>query len=77
MRGFGRFAKGDRSRLDADDGNSPEMGPRVTKILERAIQDGDQDRSPFFKGSTDEPCVTPRILTAAELEAVEAARDGT
>jgi hypothetical protein len=75
MRGFGRFAKGDRSELDAFDGGPPEMGPRVTAIVQRAIENGDVSRSAFFDARTDEPRVSPRILTTAELEAVEAARD--
>ena len=77
MRGFGRFAKGDRSKLDAHDGGPPEMGPRVTAILEKAIEREDQSRSPFFSVGVDEPSVSPRILTAAELSEVEAARDAT
>ena len=53
------------------------MGPRVTAILEKAIEREDQSRSPFFSVGTDEPSVSPRILTAAELSEVEAARDAT
>jgi hypothetical protein len=77
MRGFARFAKGDRSKLDAHEGAPAAMGPRVTEILEKAIEIGDQNRSPFFRPNNDEPCVSPRILTAFELRDVEAARDAT
>jgi hypothetical protein len=78
MRGFARFAKGDRSKLEAHDEGAPAaMGPRVTEILKEALQSGDENRSPFFKTNTDEPCVSPRILTAVELCDVEAARDAT
>ena len=77
MRGFGRFAKGDRSKLDAHDGGPPEMGPRVAAMLKKAIEREDHTRSPFSSAGTDEPSVSPRILTAAELSEVEAARDTT
>jgi len=77
MRGFARFAKGSRSKLDAHEGAPAAMGPRVTEILKEALQRGDQNRSPFFKANTDEPCVSPRNLTALELGDVEAARDAT
>ena len=77
MRGFARFAKGDRSKLEAHEGAPLAMGPRVTEILKEALQRGDQNRSAFFKTNTDEPCVSPRILTALELRDAEAARDAT
>lgn len=77
MRGFGRFAKGDRSKLDVHDGGPPEMGPRVTAMVKKAIEREDQSRSPFFSVGVDEPSVSPRILTAAELNEVEADRDAT
>lgn len=75
MRGFGRFARGDRSGLEADDGAPASMQARVIAILQRAIESGEQGRSPFFEAEADEPRVSPRILTAAELSEVEAARD--
>ena len=53
------------------------MGTRVTEILQKALERGEQNRSPFFNVSTGEPCVSPRILTAVELREVEAARDAT
>jgi hypothetical protein len=77
MRGFARFAKGDRSKLEAHEGPPRAMGPRLTEIVKEALQRGDQNRSPFFKANTDEPRVSPRILTAVELREVEAARDAT
>jgi hypothetical protein len=77
MRGFARFAKGDRSKLEAHEGAPLAMGPRVTEILKEALQRGDQNRSAFFKANTDEPWVSPRILNALELRDVEAARDAT
>lgn len=77
MRGFARFAKGDRSKLDADDGVPSSMGARVTEMLQHALQRGEQNRSPFFNVTTNEPCVSPYPLTAVELSEVEAARDAT
>jgi hypothetical protein len=77
MRGFARFAKGDRSKLDADDGVPSSMGARVTEMLQRALQRGEQYHSPFFNVTTNEPCVSPYSLTAVELQEVEAARDAT
>jgi hypothetical protein len=77
MRGFARFAKGDRSKLDADDGVPSSMGTRVTEMLQHALQRGEQNRSAFFNVTTNEPCVPPYILTAVELREVESARDAT
>ena len=77
MRGFGRFAKGDRSKLDAHDGVPLAMGARVTEIVEKALRQGEQNRSAFFNVTSDEPCVSPRILTAVELREIEAVRDAT
>jgi hypothetical protein len=77
MRGFGRYAKGDRSKLEAHDGAPLPMKARVTKILQEALERGDQNRSAFFNTGTDDPCVSPQILTAVELGRVEAARDAT
>lgn len=77
MRGFARFAKGERSKLDAHEAAPAAMGPRVIEILQEALRRGDQNRSPFFMGNSDEPCVSPRILTAIELRDLEAIRDLT
>lgn len=77
MRGFGRYAKGDRSKLEAHDGAPLPMKARVTEILQEALERGDQNRSAFFNTGTDAPCVSPQILTAVELGRVEAARDAT
>lgn len=77
MRGFGQFAKGDRSKLGAHDGAPAPMEARVIAILQNALERGEQNRSVFFDVSVDEPCVSPQVLTAAELSEVEAARDAT
>jgi hypothetical protein len=77
MRGFARFAKGDRSKLDAHDGAPLPMRARVTEILQQALQRGEQNRSPFFNVATNEPCVSPWSLSAVELREIEAARDAT
>ncbi len=75
MRGFGRFAKGDRTHLEAHEGVPLPMGIRVTEIVKQALQRGDQNRSAFFDLSTGEPIVSVRVLTASELRDVETARD--
>lgn len=70
-----RFAKGDRSRLDAYDRAPPLLLLRFARILLGARLRGDHARSPFFDPSTGEPRSTPRILTQDELRTVESARD--
>jgi hypothetical protein len=75
MRGFGRFAKGDRTNLDAHDGAPLPMGVRVTQIINQALKRGEQNRSAFFEFATGEPIVAVRVLTAAELRDAETARD--
>ncbi len=74
MRGFARFATGDRSKLEADDGPPLAMEARVIEILRRALEQGEEKLSPFFYADKDEPSVVPRILTPAELQATERAR---
>jgi hypothetical protein len=74
MRGFGRYAKGDRSRLDAHETAPEAMGVRVTELIQQALARGEQDRNPFFE-ATDTPIRTPHVLTTSELERAETARD--
>jgi hypothetical protein len=69
-----RFAKGDRSSLDAHDRGPLSLFVRFGAVLLAARLRGDHARSPFFR-ATGEPTATPRVLTPDELRAVEAARD--
>ena len=70
-----RFAKGDRSRLDAEDRAPMSLILRFTwKILGARLR-GDHARSPFFDAKTGALVRTPRVLTTEELRAVEAKRD--
>ena len=71
----GRFARGDRSNLDAYDAFSLLASLRPLGIVLAARLHGDHKRSPFFDAATGERTVSPRILSAEELARVEAARD--
>ncbi|MBW2282359.1 MAG: hypothetical protein JRG76_12200 [Deltaproteobacteria bacterium] len=70
-----RFARGDRARLDAHDRAPLSLIVRFVGLLLWARLRGDQSRSPFFDAQSGEPSARPRVLTADELRAVEAARD--
>jgi hypothetical protein len=72
----GRYARGDRSRLRANDGWSAWMMLRIAWIIATARLRGDQRRSPFFR-PTGEIAVAPRVLGAEELRAAESARDAS
>jgi len=72
-----RFAKGDRTQLDAHDRAPPSMLFRFAWILLRARLRGDQRRSPFFDAETGKPIAVPRVLTEDELGSVERTRDAT
>lgn len=73
----GRFAKGDRSQIDAHDKAPPSMLLRVVPLMLKARLRGDHKRSPFFDAESGAPRAKPRVLTAEELAAVEAARDAS
>jgi hypothetical protein len=69
---FRRFARGDRAELDS---KLPALSVlRFARVLLAARLRRDQLRSPFFHPS-GEPKLTPHVLTAEELRAVEATRD--
>ena len=70
-----RYAKGDRSRLEADDRVSvSRLVGFAWRILGARLR-GEHSPSPFFDAKTGALVRTPRVLTAEELRAVEAARD--
>jgi hypothetical protein len=71
----GRFAKGDRSKLDAHDRAPLSQLFRFGPLLLMARLRGAQRHSPFFDAATGKPSVRPRVLTEDELRKVEAARD--
>lgn len=73
----GRFAQGDRgpddhAELEAFERWSLPMILRFARIVLAARLRGDHRRSPFFDSRTGDPVAVPRILTEAELSAVEA-----
>ncbi|MGH7896503.1 MAG: DUF6151 family protein [Candidatus Binatia bacterium] len=70
-----RFAKGDRGRLDAHDRVPLASILRFLGIIALARLRGDHVRSPFFDPRSGAPITPPRVLSAEELAAVEAARD--
>lgn len=71
----GRFAKGDRSRLDAADRAPLGLILRFLRLALGARLRGDQRRSPFFDPRSGAPIVEPQVLSPDELRAVETARD--
>jgi len=75
MRVNARFAKGDRTKLDASDGSTPAMLFRLAPMLLMARLRGDHKRSPFFDPASGQPIAKPRVLDAKELASVEQARD--
>ena len=75
MRVNARFAKGDRSALDAHDRAPLSALLRLAWLLLSARLRGEHARSPFFDPATGEPVATPRVLTVDELRAVERARE--
>lgn len=72
-----RFARGDRTALDAHDRASAQLLARFAKIVAGARLRRDQRRSPFFDAESGVPVATPQVLTSAELREVEAARDAS
>ena len=71
----GRFARGDRSTLDANDKFNPATLFRILPMLLIARLRGLHTPSPFFDSETGETSVTPVVLGAKELQGVLAARD--
>ena len=72
---FARFAKGDRTELDAHDRAPVSMFLGFAGFLLMARLRGDHKHSPFFEARTGEPIVTPRVLSEDELNEIERTRD--
>ena len=70
-----RFAKGDRTQLEAHDRAPVSFLLRFIRIALMARLRGDHKRSPFFEPKTGRLRVQPRVLSGDELLALEAARD--
>ncbi len=73
---FGRYAKGDRTNIDAYDGLALAM---ILNFLGRALRfrmRGDHKHSPFFNEATGQPIVTPQVLSEKVLSEIERLRDG-
>lgn len=65
---FGRFAKGDRSTLDAHDKTPLGLILRaIAKLLKRRLR-GDHRSTPFFDAETGQPIATPKVLSEAERQ---------
>lgn len=75
MRGFGRYARGDRTKLDAHDGAPVSMVARLKEILRQAQESAEESHAPFFDPTTGEPTASPIILSPTELNDIETARD--
>lgn len=69
-----RFAKGDRSLIDAHDRAPVSMLLRLARMILGARLRGDHKRSPFFDGSGTLSRAS-KVLSPEELAAAEAARD--
>ncbi len=69
----GRFAKGDRSQLDAHPGTPISMLPVMAKVFFASLR-GEASPSPFFDAETGEFRVVPRVLSEAELRQVRSGR---
>ena len=72
-----RFAKGERSQLDAHDTFPTSQLFRFVPLLLLWRLRGDQKRSPFWNQQTGQPIAQARVLSAEELRAAEAARDAS
>jgi Family of unknown function (DUF6151) len=70
-----RFAKGDRSLLEAHERVPVSVILRFMWTILGARLRGDHARSPFFDAKSGALFRTPRVLTTEELRAVEAERD--
>jgi hypothetical protein len=69
FRTHGRFAKGDRSQLDAHPGIPMSMLPVMAKVFFAMLR-GEASPSPFFDAETGEFRVVPHVLSEAELRQV-------
>jgi len=72
---FGRYAKGDRSTLDAHDRAPLSTMIRILGMIVKARLHGDLKRSPFLEAATLTPRVSPHVLSSDELRRVEQLRD--
>lgn len=66
VRGFRKFAKGDRVAIPADRVPLPFVIPRFAWLMLKWKMRGDGKRSAFFEARSGQPVVSPRILSAAE-----------
>jgi hypothetical protein len=71
----GRFARGERTDVDAHDKAPLSMGLRLLTMMLRFRLGGDHKRSPFFDAAAGKPTALPRVLTDEELRQVESSRD--
>jgi hypothetical protein len=68
---FCRYAKGDRSRLQAHDGAPLSLILKnIGKILKRRIR-GDHIHTPFFDARTGQPVATPTVLSETERQSLD------
>lgn len=70
-----RFAKGDRTALDAHDRAPLSLVARFAWLLLQARLRGDHRRSPFFDPRTGALRAAPHVLSPEELHQVETTRD--
>jgi hypothetical protein len=70
---YGRFARGDRSQLEAHDRVPVSLLMGVARLVLAARLRGDHRRSPFFR-RTGELVSAPRVLSPEELRALEQRR---
>ena len=74
---MGRFARGDRSTLEAHDTRPLSLLPRLLSLWLSARLRGEHEPSPFFDSATGATVVTPVVLTEAERDAVGTARNAS
>jgi hypothetical protein len=75
QRVFARYAKGELAASGASDGVSLAGAARLLWLIGSARLRGDRRRSPFFEPESGRPVATALVLSKAELQRVEAARD--
>ncbi|MCG8589625.1 MAG: DUF6151 family protein [Proteobacteria bacterium] len=71
-----RFARGDRTQLDAHDRAPLSMGLGILGRLVAARLRGDHAASPFFDRGTGEPVAVPLVLSEDERRGLENVRTG-
>ena len=74
---YGRFAKGDRSAVNAYDSAPLAMiVSTLGKVLWRRLR-GDHRRSPLFDKRSGQPAAVPLVLDEQALQRIERLRDGS